>query len=117
MGIYDPFCDDPRLAVQKVHYSSLTGQLAVGGRAGHVILYNLESEPLVNYFFASQFFFSYISLLFVFRNVVFFFFFSNFGLCRDSTARSSSVPPQRHYRLAFISNCEVKSRSENGKLF
>lgn len=48
MGLYDPFCDDPRLAVQKLFFSSTTGHLAVGGRAGHAVLYNLEDDALVS---------------------------------------------------------------------
>uniref|UniRef100_A0A8R1TTH3 LLGL domain-containing protein n=1 Tax=Onchocerca volvulus TaxID=6282 RepID=A0A8R1TTH3_ONCVO len=45
VGTYDPFCDDPRLAVQKVYFDVTSGQLVIGGRAGHVIVYDLDDEP------------------------------------------------------------------------
>ncbi|VDM41066.1 unnamed protein product [Toxocara canis] len=45
VGTYDPFCDDPRLAIQKVHFDRNTGRLVVGGRAGHVLVYDLDDEP------------------------------------------------------------------------
>ncbi|KAM3726151.1 LLGL scribble cell polarity complex component [Dirofilaria immitis] len=44
VGTYDPFCDDPRLAVQKVYFDVTSGQLVIGGRAGHVIVYDLDDE-------------------------------------------------------------------------
>ncbi|VDK71514.1 unnamed protein product [Litomosoides sigmodontis] len=44
VGTYDPFCDDPRLAIQKVCFDVNSGQLAIGGRAGHVIVYDLDDE-------------------------------------------------------------------------
>lgn len=50
VGMYDPFCDDPRLAVQKLHFDIASGQLVVGGRAGHVIVYDLDDEPSVGFF-------------------------------------------------------------------
>ncbi|VDN59071.1 unnamed protein product [Dracunculus medinensis] len=46
VGVYDPFCDDPRFAISKIFFDSSTGQLAIGGNAGHAIVYDLESEPL-----------------------------------------------------------------------
>ncbi|MFH4977223.1 hypothetical protein AB6A40_003932 [Gnathostoma spinigerum] len=45
VGLYDPFCDDPRLAVQTIHFHPATGQLTVGGRSGHVLVYQLDDEP------------------------------------------------------------------------
>uniref|UniRef100_A0A0N5APA8 LLGL domain-containing protein n=1 Tax=Syphacia muris TaxID=451379 RepID=A0A0N5APA8_9BILA len=47
VGVYDPFCDDPRLAVQKLFFSASTGHLVVGGRAGHAIVYSLEDELII----------------------------------------------------------------------
>ncbi|VDK24616.1 unnamed protein product, partial [Anisakis simplex] len=47
VGVYDPFCDDARLAVQKIHFDPNTGRLVVGGRAGHALVYDLEDEPKV----------------------------------------------------------------------
>lgn len=44
VGMYDPFCDDPRLAIQKVHFDIASGQLVVGGRSGQCIVYDLEDE-------------------------------------------------------------------------
>ncbi|VDM98108.1 unnamed protein product [Thelazia callipaeda] len=44
VGTYDPFCDDSRLAIQKIYFDSASGQLVVGGRAGHVIVYDLDDE-------------------------------------------------------------------------
>uniref|UniRef100_A0A1I7VDV9 LLGL domain-containing protein n=1 Tax=Loa loa TaxID=7209 RepID=A0A1I7VDV9_LOALO len=44
VGTYDPFCDDPRLAIQKVYFDVTSGQLVIGGRAGHVIVYDLDDE-------------------------------------------------------------------------
>lgn len=41
VGEYDPFCDDHKLAVQKIAFDGSTGQIAVGGRGGHVIVYHL----------------------------------------------------------------------------
>ncbi|OZC11146.1 LLGL2 protein [Onchocerca flexuosa] len=45
VGTYDPFCDDPRLAVQKLYFDVTSGQLVIGGRAGHVMIYDLDDEP------------------------------------------------------------------------
>lgn len=53
VGTYDPFCDDPRLAVQKIHFDAGSGQLVVGGRAGHVIVYDLENE--ISVFWPTQY--------------------------------------------------------------
>ncbi|KAK6110559.1 LLGL2 family protein [Brugia pahangi] len=47
VGTYDPFCDDPRLAIQKVYFDVTNGRLVVGGRAGHVIVYDLDDESSV----------------------------------------------------------------------
>lgn len=49
VGTYDPFCDDPRLAIQKVYFDVTSGQLVIGGRAGHVIVYDLDDESSVRF--------------------------------------------------------------------
>lgn len=36
-GLFDPYSDDPRLAVKKVAICSKTGRLVVGGTAGQII--------------------------------------------------------------------------------
>lgn len=43
-GQFDPYSDDPRLAVKKVILCSKTGTLIVGGTAGNVIVINLNQE-------------------------------------------------------------------------
>uniref|UniRef100_A0A915BPQ5 Lethal giant larvae homologue 2 domain-containing protein n=1 Tax=Parascaris univalens TaxID=6257 RepID=A0A915BPQ5_PARUN len=45
VGSYDPFCDDPRLAIQKMLFDISNGRLVVGGRAGHVLVYDIDDEP------------------------------------------------------------------------
>lgn len=41
-GLFDPYSDDPRLAVKKVAFCSRTGQLIVAGTAGNIVVANLE---------------------------------------------------------------------------
>lgn len=41
-GLFDPYSDDPRLAVKKVAFCSRTGQLIVAGTAGNIVIANLE---------------------------------------------------------------------------
>ena len=38
MGIFDPYSDDPRLAVKKLCLCPITGALAVAGTAGQVVI-------------------------------------------------------------------------------
>jgi lethal(2) giant larvae protein len=51
VGIFDPYSDDPRLAVKKVGFCSTTGILVLGGTAGQVVVVNslkrgiLSEEP------------------------------------------------------------------------
>lgn len=45
VGNFDPYSDDPRLAVKKVFLCPETGNLVVAGTAGHVIVAKLTSEP------------------------------------------------------------------------
>ncbi|KHJ85505.1 LLGL2 protein [Oesophagostomum dentatum] len=42
VGEYDPFCDDAGLSIQRLAFDEKSGQIIVGGRAGHVLLYTLE---------------------------------------------------------------------------
>lgn len=41
MGHFDPYSDDPRLAVKKVQFCGRTGRLLVGGTAGQVVVLEL----------------------------------------------------------------------------
>ncbi|KAE9549521.1 hypothetical protein FO519_007263 [Halicephalobus sp. NKZ332] len=50
-GIFESFCDDPRFSVDKIIFSEKTGTLVIGGRAGHVLVYEFHDhsetcEPL-----------------------------------------------------------------------
>uniref|UniRef100_A0A0V0G3S9 Putative tomosyn n=1 Tax=Triatoma dimidiata TaxID=72491 RepID=A0A0V0G3S9_TRIDM len=51
VGTFDPYSDDPRLAVKKVALCAETGTLVVAGTAGHIIIAKLsdeaQSEPKV----------------------------------------------------------------------
>ena len=40
-GMYDPFSDDPRVAVQRVLLCAQTGTLVAGGAAGQTTVYRL----------------------------------------------------------------------------
>lgn len=41
-GIFDPYSDDPRLAVKKIAFCPKNGQLVVAGTAGFVVVANIE---------------------------------------------------------------------------
>lgn len=43
-GLFDPYSDDPRLAVKKIALCPKTGKLVVGGTAGQVIIANFDGE-------------------------------------------------------------------------
>lgn len=43
-GVFDPYSDDPRLAVKKLAFCSKTGQLIVAGTAGNIVIANLERK-------------------------------------------------------------------------
>ncbi|XP_018044648.1 PREDICTED: lethal(2) giant larvae protein homolog 1 isoform X4 [Atta colombica] len=45
VGIFDPYSDDPRLAVKKVLLCPLSSTLVVAGTAGHIITATISSEP------------------------------------------------------------------------
>lgn len=45
VGIFDPYSDDPRLAVKKVLLCPLSSTLVIAGTAGHVITAIISSEP------------------------------------------------------------------------
>jgi lethal(2) giant larvae protein len=38
VGHFDPFSDDPRLAVKKVAFCAKSGRLMIGGTAGQVLI-------------------------------------------------------------------------------
>ncbi len=44
LGAFDPYSDDPRLAVKKVSFCGATGRLVVGGTAGQVLICDLVDE-------------------------------------------------------------------------
>merc|ERR1719394_2280760 len=44
VGQFDPYSDDPRLAVKKVSFCGTTGRLVIGGTAGQVIICDLVGE-------------------------------------------------------------------------
>ncbi|XP_029173116.1 lethal(2) giant larvae protein homolog 1 isoform X2 [Nylanderia fulva] len=46
VGIFDPYSDDPRLAVKKVLLCPLSSTLVVAGTAGHVITATISSEAV-----------------------------------------------------------------------
>lgn len=41
-GFFDPYSDDPRLAVKKVSLCPKTGQIIIAGTAGHIVVAGLE---------------------------------------------------------------------------
>lgn len=46
IGVFDPYSDDPRLAVKKVLLCPLSGTLVVAGTAGQVIVAKFDTEVL-----------------------------------------------------------------------
>ncbi|XP_068976535.1 lethal(2) giant larvae protein homolog 1 isoform X5 [Bombus flavifrons] len=46
VGTFDPYSDDPRLAVKKVLLCPLSSTLVVAGTAGHIITTTISSEPV-----------------------------------------------------------------------
>ncbi|XP_076808161.1 lethal(2) giant larvae protein homolog 1-like isoform X1 [Clavelina lepadiformis] len=46
VGEFDPYSDDPRLAIRKVAMCSLSGTLVAGGTAGQVVVIMLSSNPI-----------------------------------------------------------------------
>lgn len=47
VGNFDPYSDDPKLAIRKVCFCSKTGTLAVGGTAGQVLVYKLPGKLVI----------------------------------------------------------------------
>ncbi|CAG9824720.1 unnamed protein product [Phaedon cochleariae] len=45
-GVFDPYSDDPRLAVKRVTLCPLSGTLLVGGTAGQVVVAKFDTEVL-----------------------------------------------------------------------
>ncbi|XP_024889956.1 lethal(2) giant larvae protein homolog 1 isoform X2 [Temnothorax curvispinosus] len=45
VGIFDPYSDDPRLAVKKVLLCPLSSTLVIAGTAGHIITAIISAEP------------------------------------------------------------------------
>jgi lethal(2) giant larvae protein len=48
VGLFDPYSDDPRLAVKKLAFCGESGRLVVGGTAGQVVVSRLAVEPAAN---------------------------------------------------------------------
>ncbi|XP_074094128.1 LLGL domain-containing protein l(2)gl isoform X1 [Cotesia typhae] len=46
VGTFDPYSDDPRLAVKKVMLCPLSSTVVVAGTAGHIITANISSEAI-----------------------------------------------------------------------
>ncbi|XP_017110995.1 lethal(2) giant larvae protein isoform X1 [Drosophila elegans] len=44
-GLFDPYSDDPRLAVKKIALCPKTGQLIVGGTAGQIVIADFNDAP------------------------------------------------------------------------
>ncbi|MGH0142527.1 UNVERIFIED_CONTAM: hypothetical protein FKN15_055416 [Acipenser sinensis] len=44
VGCFDPYSDDPRLGIQKIHLCKYSGYLAVAGTAGQVLVMELNDE-------------------------------------------------------------------------
>ena len=44
MGTFDPYSDDPRLAIQKVALCALSDTLVVAGSAGQILIFNMERQ-------------------------------------------------------------------------
>ncbi|XP_028172774.1 lethal(2) giant larvae protein isoform X4 [Ostrinia furnacalis] len=45
VGSFDPYSDDPRLAVKRVILCPLSGMLTIGGAAGHIVIASLKNTP------------------------------------------------------------------------
>jgi len=48
VGNFDPYSDDPRLAIKKVILCPRTGIMIVAGTAGHVIVSKFNDQPSSN---------------------------------------------------------------------
>ncbi|XP_067128411.1 lethal(2) giant larvae protein homolog 1 isoform X2 [Centruroides vittatus] len=46
IGTFDPYSDDPRLAIKKINLCTLSGILVIAGTAGQVIILELQSEEV-----------------------------------------------------------------------
>lgn len=44
VGTFDPYSDDPRLAIQKLALCPVTKVLVTAGAAGQVVIFNLEGQ-------------------------------------------------------------------------
>ena len=45
MGVFDPYSDDPRLAVKKLCLCPVSGLLTVAGTAGQVVVAEFSDKP------------------------------------------------------------------------
>ncbi|CAM1322647.1 LLGL1 (predicted), partial [Pycnogonum litorale] len=46
VGVFDPYSDDPRLAVKKIELNADKGVLVVAGTAGQVVVFNVNNEEV-----------------------------------------------------------------------
>ncbi|XP_059094982.1 lethal(2) giant larvae protein-like isoform X2 [Tigriopus californicus] len=46
IGLYDPYSDDPRLAIKKLAFCRQSGRLLVGGTAGQVLVCELQDQAV-----------------------------------------------------------------------
>lgn len=44
VGTFDPYSDDPRLAIQKLALCALSETLVAAGSAGQVLIFNMERQ-------------------------------------------------------------------------
>ena len=44
VGCFDPYSDDPRLAIKKVTLCPFTGTLIIAGTAGHLMVVKLKNQ-------------------------------------------------------------------------
>ena len=59
VGTFDPYSDDPRLAIQKMCLCALSETLVVAGSAGQILIYHMERQEReqdlkVNYLYQNQ---------------------------------------------------------------
>ncbi|XP_013199710.1 lethal(2) giant larvae protein homolog 1 isoform X2 [Amyelois transitella] len=48
VGTFDPYSDDPRLAIKRIILCPLSGMLTIGGAAGHIVIASLKTSPNTN---------------------------------------------------------------------
>ncbi|TMS36392.1 hypothetical protein L596_003567 [Steinernema carpocapsae] len=92
IGLYDMFCDDPKLSVTALCFDPKTGNIAVGGQAGQAAVFRLTSEAQIH---------SCVRVVFVDLVEI-----ANEKVAGALTARSSSFIYRRGYQPVPISEDE-----------